>query len=208
VTLNHFLILCEGDFGSEGEYDIIGNGENLARSAGNTGAFSLLNITRTFNESYSLTVCEDDDNVNNSCAPGDEYMGNIVFSANQPSFPGAATTFANPSDAAECAYNWAMADWPDLATLNYQFDNDSIPFQGEIRGIEIHGAALSDQQIANIGGKGELVADFQFNEVNGSSLFQDQTGFHSLTCDRPGGSCPQRRQGGRPVDSHRFRRCG
>jgi hypothetical protein len=190
VTLNHFLILCEGDFGSEGEYDIIGNGENLARSAGNTGAFSLLNITRTFNESYSLTVCEDDDNVNNSCAPGDEYMGNIVFSANQPSFPGAATTFANPSDATECAYNWAMADWPDLGALNYQFDNDSIPFQGEIRGIEIHGAALSDQQIANIGGKGELVADFQFNEVNGSSLFQDQTGFHSLTCDQPGGSCP------------------
>ena len=145
LTLGQFAISCEGDFGSEGEYDIIGSGENLARKVGNTGPSSPLNITRTFNESYNLTICEDDDNVANSCAPGDEFMGNIDLDTNQASIPFFTTTFANPSDATECAYNWAMADWPDLVTLDFQFENDSIPFQGEIRGIEIHAAALAER---------------------------------------------------------------
>jgi hypothetical protein len=85
VTLNSFLLTCEGDGAGDGEYDFIGNGENLARRVGTEPAIFPLNVTRTFNESFILTVCEDDDGVNNVCGSSDENMGSIVLSTNQTS---------------------------------------------------------------------------------------------------------------------------
>jgi hypothetical protein len=194
VNLTKFDLICEGDGLGDGEYDIIGIGasgvENLTRLEGTEPRTWNFNITRTFNETYQMMVCEDDNNVNTDCASNDELMGILIFNSNNPSSAAGVAKLANPAGATGCSYDWGMAGWPDVAELTYSYTTDSIPFTGEIRGLEIHGAALSDQQITNINSRGVVVADFPFNEVNGSAAFSDETGFHQLACNQAAGICP------------------
>jgi hypothetical protein len=196
LTLSNYTLLCEGDGIGDGEYDIIGSSsagtKNLARLVGTEPRGFPLNVPLSFNEQYILTVCEDDNDTNTACEGSDEYMGNLFFNTNQPSIlPGLGiTNFANPSTATVCEYDWGMAGFPDIGSLMYSFSNDSLPFVGDLREFEIHDVALSDAEITAIATRGDVVADFQFNEPNGSVSFQDQTGFHNLICDLPGGRCP------------------
>ncbi|MBI1294207.1 hypothetical protein GC175_04525 [bacterium] len=195
LTLSSFTLLCEGDGIGDGEYDIIGSSsagpENLARLVGTEPRGFPLNVTRSFNEQYVLTLCEDDNETNSVCEGSDEYMGNLFFNTNQPSIlPGLGiTNFANPSTATVCEYDWGMAGFPDIGSLMYSFSNDSLPFVGDLRDFEIHNVALSDAQITAIATRGETVARFSFDEITGATTFKDETGFHNLSCD-PNGGCP------------------
>lgn len=189
VTLSQFNLTCEGDGIGDGEYDIIGNGENLWQGTGTEPRTWPLNIEKQFNDSYIVTVCEDDDEKHATCEGWDENMGGLFFSSNNPSIASTAGAFANPTGKTECAYDWGSASYPDIATLTYSFSNDSLPFLGELRDIEVHTAALSDMDILNIGSHGDKVAQFRMDEIPGAAAFKDYIAFHQLSCS--GAACPQ-----------------
>ncbi len=153
-----------------------------------------LSVTKVFEDDYTFYVCEDDNGTDVDCEGNDEYMGSEIVSPNQPSFTNRKTTFANPSGRTECAYDWAMADWPDIADLTYSFSNDSLPFVGDLRQFEVHAAALSDSDIANIRSHGDQVAQFRLDEISGATRFEDYIAYHQLTCS--GAECPQAGQNG------------
>jgi hypothetical protein len=195
VNLTRFDLICEGDGAGDGEYDIIGVGasgaaQNLTRLVGTEPRTWNFNITRTFNESYTVMVCEDDNGVNTDCAPNDEFMGERKFSTNNPSSGPHVAKLAYPAGATGCSYNWGMAGWPDVADLTYSFTNDSLPFVGDLRRFEIHEAALSDEVILNIAKQSDTLGYFQFNQPTGASSFPDETGFHRLVCDPNQNTCP------------------
>ncbi len=201
MTLSQFHLICEGDAGNVGEYDFIGNGVNLRHLVAEEGVH-VLNITRNFQDTYSLTVCEDDDSVYNQCGNSDEFMGQLIFSTNQPAVPFTAAAFANPSGASGCDYDWGMAGWPDVGTLFYSVANDSIPFAGDLRGFEIHSAALADSAILNIAARSDTVAYFKFDEVGRATSFSERNGYHQLTCT--GSSCPTAGVRGDQLNQLRF----
>ena len=116
VTLEKFSLSCEGDGIGDGEYDFIADGQNLARKVGSEGSAFDLNITRSITEATEILVCEDDNDSNTDCVGGDELMGSLYLSTDQPPVfakPGCA----NPSTATACAYDWAMVGWPDIGAL-------------------------------------------------------------------------------------------
>ena len=57
----------------------------------------------------------------------------------------------------------------------YSFKNNSLPFMGDLRGFEIHDAALSDSAILNIAVRSDTVADFKFDEVGGATRLPSAT---------------------------------
>jgi len=196
VEVSQFKLTCEGDGIGDGEYDIIGSSsassENLARLVGTEGAEGTifpLSVTRSFSDTYVINICEDDNDTRTVCESNDEDMGSIVLTTNQSSIPAGAASFANPSDATSCAYIWAMAGFPDLGTLAYKFTNDSLPFMGDLRQFEIHSAALTDAEIANIRSHAEQVAQFRLDEITGATSFEDYIAYHQLTCSSA--QCPQ-----------------
>jgi hypothetical protein len=200
VTLHQFQLSCEGDGIGDGEYDLIGNGENLARLEGTEIKIFPLSVTRSFNEAYQLMVCEDDNGVNTDCAGSDESMGALVLNTNQAAVPFTAANFANPSYATACEYDWGMVGYPDLGSVFYSFANDSLPFIGELRGIEIHDAALTDAAILGLVARSDTVAYFKFDEVGGATSFTDREGYHQLSCT----NCPDAGVRGDQLNMLRF----
>ena len=190
VALSQFNLTCEGDPFNDGDYDIIAAGENLqgGHLTGTDPRVWPLAINRTFNDSYTITVCEDDNGTHNVCEGSDENMGSLKFSSDDLTQSG-TKLFANPAGKTECAYDWGRASYPDIATLSYSFTNDSLPFVGELRNIEIHRAALSDVEIRNIGTHGEKVAQFRLDKIPGAMQFKDYIAYHQLNC--AGTRCPQ-----------------
>lgn len=188
VALSQFNLTCEGDGIGDGEYDIIGNGENLWHGEGTEPRVWPLSVERVFEESYTVTLCEDDSDTPNACGGWDRNMGGPTFSTNNLGVAG-TQIYSYPAGKTECAYDWGNVSYPDIAALSYSFSNDSLPFVGELRDVEIHAAALSDVEITNIGSHGDKVAQFRLDEIPGAATFKDAIAFHQLSCSAA--SCPQ-----------------
>lgn len=189
LNLAQMSLTCEGDGIGDGEYDLIHDGSNIWHGIGSEVTNWPLNINQSFNDTYLLTMCEDDNGINNDCGSGDRDMGSLYFSTDLPSFSNAATTYGYPQGTTVCAYDWGRVLWPDIATITYTFSNDSQPFIGELRGIEIHAAALGDSEILNIGTHGDKVAQFRLDEFPSATSFNDAIAYHLMNCIAP--TCPQ-----------------
>ena len=193
ATIERVKIVCEGDGIGDGEYDIVrtDTNTNVFEEEGSDGAEWDDDIAISFTNDVTLQVCEDDDGNHTSCEGDDDRLVSLIFSTDGPSFGTYPATVSNPGGRTICAmeswYNWS---WPDIMEIDYSFQNNSVPFKGEIQDIRVNLDALDDAEITGLRANNRTIARFNLDDPPRSDTFEDAISYHQGSCDPSLGQCP------------------
>ncbi|HQZ70001.1 MAG TPA: hypothetical protein PK826_01580 [Anaerolineae bacterium] len=197
LTIEEVKLTCSGD-GGDGEYNLLSDDsrpavykEYTASADEDSPKVLDTNIALNVVGSASVFLCEDDDDQRKGCDTnrGDRLMGSLTVSSHEPSRTATATWSSRP-DKPDCSPEWLFI-YPDTATVRYRLENSSMPFIGRVSDLRIFGSALTAQQVAQVVGGSQVLADLHFDEIPGQRSFLDAAGFLRGACAAAPGACPQ-----------------
>lgn len=205
LTIDKVTLTCEGDgegpFG-DGEYDLVAADGVPAVNNRYTGTENAANPTVLATnvaigvvDSATVRMCEDDNGTRGDCAGDDDNLvgapGNadtIQVSTTQPGFGARTVKWTTRPDNPACESHWFS--YPDTAEVTYRFANDSVPFIGGIKDVQVFQRALSAADVALVHGSASDIAAFRFDELPGRTEFADAAGYNRGVCGGPG-RCPR-----------------
>lgn len=198
-----FKLECEADGPGDGEYNINywSSGDYTDREywhdSGSDGAnfTSIASVGwREFEGTAYVSVCENDTDGSDrtTCDGDDERMkrsvsaNNIIFRTNEPSYiQSTDVKFSTTPNDPTCGF-WDGYD--DIAQLRWEFENDSLPYDGAIKDVRLYTRAFNATQITDLYASNVEISRFKMDERPGATLFNDALNLTVGSCS--GTSCP------------------
>jgi len=199
--VDKFDLFCEADGIGNGEYNFnYWNPKNSTNSlywagAGTDGAsFSIPTGWREFEDNIYLSVCENDpdDSDQTTCDGDDELMIGTDYSpwkfmstAEQSYADAKRTVSTLPTSPGTCGF-WT--GYNDTGTFTYTFENNSVPYIGDLKDFRLYRRALSQSDVTNVYQSNTVIARFKMDERPAARQFADDLARVTAVCS--GTSCP------------------
>ena len=174
--VDKFDLFCEADGIGDGEYNFnYWNPKSNTNSlywagAGTDGAsFSIPTGWREFEDNIYLSVCENDpdDSDQTTCDGDDELMMGTdlapwkFMSTAEQSYADAKRTVSTlPTSPGTCGF-WT--GYNDTGTFTYTFENNSVPYIGDLKDFRLYRRALSQSDVSNVYQSNTVIARFKMD---------------------------------------------
>ncbi|MBP8240838.1 MAG: hypothetical protein KAX36_00570, partial [Thermoflexales bacterium] len=199
--VDKFDLFCEADGIGDGEYTFNywtpNNNANTLYWAGSGtdgASFPISTGWREFTDSAFLSVCENDpDGSDQTTCDGDDelmigtdYLPWKFMSTVDQSYANAVRTVSTlPTSPSTCGF-WT--GYNDTGTFTYTFDNNSVPYVGDLKDFRLYRRALSQSDVTNVYQSNTAVARFKLDERPAARQFADELARVTAVCS--GTSCP------------------